>query len=144
MGKYYSSSQTIQEDKSIAISGDAEVLTGADAITALPTSVVIADSPGVTVGNITFEQFPEAVENSVAALVGVVETSVLAGSDLSRETARLQIESQELIARSTLQSNQALAQKLKETEQGAASMLPEIAKYVAIAAVVIVVASRVG
>ena len=146
MGKYYSTSQTTQEDKSIAISGNAEILTGSEAVTALPKAVVVGQSG--TVGNITYNEFPEAVQGSIASLVGVVETSVLAGSEVAAMTVAEQLEttqyiadifsqSQALQSQASLASQQALADKLQATELGTASIFPQVAKYILIAVVVI-------
>ena len=141
MGKYYSSSASTQEDNSVTLAGDAEVVTGTGGITALPQSLVV--SPGSSVGNVTFEEFTPSVQRSISDLVGAVESSVFAGSRIAEAAAEQSMQSQTILAASNKAAQTALADKLRTTEQGAASALPETAKYLAILVVVVLVGKAV-
>lgn len=75
---------------------------------------------GNNTGEVVFNQFPEAVQNSVKDLVGVVKEAVTQSSQTQ------------------LASTQALGTKLQELSLGDTSIIPKIALYGLVALVVIV------
>jgi len=107
--KSYSS--VVQEDKSVAAAGDAKYVlgSGAQAIEASPTSVVLAGSPDTTLGDIVFNQYPEAVQKTVGQLVGSVDLTT-----------------------------KALGQTLAQQQLGEASQLPRIVLYIGLGIVAVV------
>ena len=110
-------STTMMED-SRTIAEEAEILVGSRANVAVsyPGSVIIERQ--AKVGDIVVQEFTPEVQQTVAR---VVETF----AETSREVT------------------EALGEKLLTTQQGVASILPEMAKYVALAVVVVVVARKV-
>lgn len=110
-------STTIMQDQRLTAE-EAEVQVGAGANVALsyPGSVVVGQKANV--GDILVQEFTPQVQETVGQ---VVETFA--------ETSR--------------KVTEVLGEKLLTTEQGVASILPEMAKYVVIAVIVIVVARKV-
>ena len=120
-------STTIMQDQRV-IADEAEVLAGAGAVVSMPTSIQIS-SPLIKVerskgniqteiGDIIFQQYTPEVQKTVQQ---VVETFAEASQEVT----------------------EVLGEKLLTTQQGVASILPEMAKYILIAVVVIVVARKV-
>ncbi len=108
-------SQTIQQDQRVTVE-DAELVAGAGAVVTLPGSVAVASQANV--GDIVIQQYTPEVQKTVAQIV-------------------------ETFAETSQEVTEVLGEKLLTTQQGVASILPEMAKYVAIAVVVIVVARKV-
>jgi len=122
--KSYSS--VVQEDKSVQAAAEAQNILGAESkqVTAYPTSVIVSDAPDTTLGDIVFNQFPEAVQRTVADLVRMTETAVTTSSQAQ------------------LKSTQALGEKLGELQIGEAAILPKIVLYVALGGVALVIGLR--
>jgi len=122
--KSYSS--VVQEDKSVQAAAEAQNILGAESkqVTAYPTSVIVSDAPDTTLGDIVFNQFPEAVQRTVADLVRMTETAVTTSSQAQ------------------LKSTQALGEKLGELQIGEAAVLPKIALYIALGGVALVIGLR--
>jgi len=122
--KSYSS--VVQEDKSVQAAAEAQNILGAESkqVTAYPTSVIVSDAPDTTLGDIVFNQFPEAVQRTVADLVRLTETAVTTSSQAQ------------------LKSTQALGEKLGELQIGEAAVLPKIALYIALGGVALVIGLR--
>jgi len=94
-------------------------------IVAAPESVLTVTEPGsvmigeqASVGDILIQEYTPEIQKTVAQVV-------------------------ETFAKSTQEVTETLGEKLLTTQQGVASILPEMAKYVAIAVVAIVVARKV-
>lgn len=119
-------SQTIQQDQRITAE-EAELVAGVGAVVSLPSSVAVGS--GANVGDIVFQPYTPEVQKSVAEIVeAFTETSQKAT---------------EVFAEASQEVTEVLGEKLLTTQQGVASILPEMAKYIAIAAVCIVVARKV-
>ncbi|MBA7518556.1 hypothetical protein ES705_10627 [subsurface metagenome] len=76
--KTYTTSTTnlTQEDKSVKVGGDAEIVLGAEAkLSVAEPGGVVLDAPDTSGGDIVFNQFPEAVAGTVSELVKSVETT---------------------------------------------------------------------
>jgi len=122
-------SETIQQDQRV-IAEEAEVLAGAGAVVSMPGSIVVgtkavAALPGsvlvgtkAKVGDIVIQEYTPEVQRTIAQVV-------------------------ETFAETSQEVTEVLGEKLLTTQQGVASILPEMAKYVAIAVVVIIVARKV-
>lgn len=110
-------SQTIQQDQRV-IAEDAEILVGSGANVAVsyPGSVIVEQRANV--GDILIQEFTPEVQATVAQVV-------------------------ETFAETSQEVTEALGEKLLTTQQGVASILPEMAKYIMVAVVVIVVARKV-
>lgn len=110
------STTTMMDQRVIA--EEAEILAGAGAnvVVSLPQSVAI--SPQAKVGDIVIQPFSPEIKETVAQVV-------------------------ETFAETSKEVTEVLGEKLLTTQQGVASILPEMAKYVAIAVVVILVAGKV-
>ena len=106
MSKSYST--VTQEDKSIALAAQAENVIGAEArqINPIGTSVVLADSAGSTLGDITVNQFPEQVQKTIGQTLGSLNLTT-----------------------------QALGDTLSQQQLGEASQLPRIILYIGLAVV---------
>lgn len=113
--KSYSTS--IQEDNRV-IAEEAEIMVGSGANVAVsyPGSIIIERQ--AEVGDIVIQEYTPEVQKTVA---NVVETF----AETSKEVTEV------------------LGQKLLTTQQGVASILPEMAKYIALAVVAVVVARKV-
>lgn len=109
-------STTIMQDQRV-MAEEAEVIIGAGADVSLPGSLKIGER--AVVGDILIQEFTPAIQQTIAQ---VVETFA--------ETSRGVTE--------------VLGQKLIETQQGVASMIPRLAVYGLIGAVVYIVAKRIG
>lgn len=120
-------STTIMQDQRV-IAEEAEVLAGAGAVVSMPSSLQIS-SPLVKVerskgairteiGDIVFQQYTPEVQKTVEQVV-------------------------ETFAETSQEVTEVLGEKLLTTQQGVASILPEMAKYIALAVVVIVIARKV-
>lgn len=107
-------STTIQEDNRV-IAEEAEILAGADSsvVVSYPQSVAIA--PYAEVGDVIIQPFSPEIKETFDEVI-------------------------QTFSESTVRVTEVLGEKLITTQQGVASILPEMAKYVAIAVVVIVVA----
>lgn len=108
-------SQTIQQDQRVTAE-DAELVAGAGAVVSLPGSVAVASQANV--GDIMIQPYTPEIQKSVAQIV-------------------------ETFAESTQEVTEVLGEKLLTTQQGVASILPAMAKYMAVAVVAIVVARKV-
>lgn len=110
-------STTIQQDQRV-IAEEAEILAGAGAnvVVSLPQSVAVG--PQAVVRDIIVQPFGPEVQQTIAKVVGTF-------AETSQEVTEV------------------LGEKLLATQQGVASILPEMAKYIALAVVVIVVARKV-
>ena len=108
-------STTIQEDNRV-IAEEAEVMAGADAVVTMPGSVLVGTNANV--GDILVQEYTPEVQRTVAQVIDTF-------SETSKEVTEV------------------LGEKLLTTQQGVASILPEMAKYIMVAVVVIVVARKV-
>jgi len=143
-------SETTQQDQRV-IAEEAEILAGAgSAVTvAYPESVAVGWQ--ASVGDITIQPYSPEVRQTVSELIESVNL-------VSLETIPSLVESfGTLIARTSetfgeaisetsetsMKVTELLGEKLQETQLGQASILPGMAKYLAIAVVVIVVARKV-
>jgi len=161
MGKSWS--QTIMKDQRLAIE-EAQIVAAPESVLtvtqALPGAVAVAR--GATVGDVVIQEYTPEVRQTVSELVETVQL-------VSKETIPMLVESfGEAMARTSGLSIEALRQmsetaseaglrtseagmratdilgaKLQETQLGQASILPGMAKYLLIAAVVIIVAGKV-
>jgi len=114
MGSY---SQTIMKDQRLQLDQAR--------IVAAPESILTVTEPGsvmvgaeAQVGDILIQEYTPEIQKTIAQVVGT-------------------------FAETSQEVTETLGQKLLTTQQGVASILPEMAKYVAIAVVVIVVARKV-
>lgn len=119
-------SQTIQQDQRVTAE-DAELVAGAAAVVSMPGSVAV--SPGSRVGDIVIQEFTPEVQKTVGDIID-------AFSEMSQQAT-------EVYARSSQDVTEVLGEKLLTTQQGVASIVPEMAKYLAIAVVVIIIARKV-
>lgn len=135
MGKSWS--QTIMTDQRVTAE-EAEIIAGAEAVLTMPRSVAIGAS--ARVGDISFEEYTPAVQETVSELIETVKL-------VSEETIPVLVETfGEAMARtaeSSMRATELIGEKLHETQVGTASILPGVAKYLLIAACVIVVAGKV-
>lgn len=113
--KSYSS--TIQQDQRV-IAEEAEIMVGSGANVAVsyPGSVIVERQ--AEVGDILIQEFTPEVQETVGKVI-------------------------ETFARTSQEVTEALGEKLLTTQQGVASILPEMAKYVAIASICIIVARKI-
>lgn len=118
--------ETIQQDQRVTAEG-AELVAGAGAVIALPSSVAVGSQ--ASVGDIIIEQYTPEVQKTVGEIIEAFTESSERATEIFAET------SQEV--------TEVLGEKLLTTQQGVASILPEMAKYLAIAAVAIVIAWKV-
>lgn len=112
-------STTIMEDHRV-IAEESEIMVGSGANVAVsyPGSVIVEQQAEVRDVEVLIQQYTPEVQRTVEQVV-------------------------ETFAESTKEVTETLGQKLLTTEQGVASILPEMAKYFAIAVVLIVVARKV-
>jgi hypothetical protein len=85
--KTYSTTNLTQEDKSVQAAGDAENVLGSGAkLTAGGSGSLIIDAPNTTMGEIVFNQYPEAVQQTIASLIKSVDTTTKTiGESLSQQ-----------------------------------------------------------
>ena len=134
-------SSTIMQDQRIVAEG-AQAVVGPDASLAFtqayPGSVAVG--AGASVGDIVFEEYTPLVAGTVEKLIESVEL-------VHTETIPTLVESfgeaMGRTAETSMKVTEVLGEKLQETQLGTASILPGVAKYLLIAAVVIVVAGKV-
>jgi hypothetical protein len=111
--KTYSTTNLTQEDKSVSAAGGAQNVLGSEAkLTQAAGSVL--ELPNAKVGDIVFEQFPEAVKSTIAGLIGNVNTTT-----------------------------QALGQTLAQQQLGGEAVLPKIVLYLVVGVGIIIIGSRV-
>lgn len=117
MGKSWS--QTIMKDQRMTLD-EAQIVAAPESVLdvtqALPGSVAVAK--GATVGDIMIQEYTPEVQRTVAQVV-------------------------ETFAETSQEVTETLGEKLLTTQQGVSSILPEMAKYIALAVIVIVVARKV-
>jgi len=104
-----------QEDKSVAAAGDAQNILGSGAkqIGAGSGSIVV-DAPNTRLGDIVFNQFPEAVQATIGSLIKSVDTTT-----------------------------KTIGQSLSQQQLGGEANLPKIIMYVMVGGGIIFVASRI-
>jgi len=107
--------QTIMKDQRLVLE-EALVVAAPESVLTMPHSVAVGAS--AKVGDIIFHEFPAEAQQSIEQLVKTVETS-----------QRAQIA--------------AIPEMTKTIAQGQASIVPEMAKYLLIAVVVVVVVGKV-
>jgi hypothetical protein len=122
MGKSYSS--VVQEDTSVKTGGDAANVLGSGASQTSASGSLLITAPNTTLGDITMNQFPEAVQDSVAALVNTVDKAVSSSSQ------------------NQLASTAALSEKLSQVTLGDTSILPKLALYGLIAVVAVLIGRK--
>lgn len=129
--------QTIQQDQRVTAEG-AELVAGAGAVVSLPGSVAVA--PGASVRDVVIQEYTPEVQQTVGELIESVNI-------ISQETIPILVESfgeaMAKTAETSMMVTQVLGEKLQETELGQAAILPGMAKYLAIAVVVIIIARKV-
>lgn len=110
-------STTLMQDQRV-IAEEAEIMVGSGANVAVsyPGSVIVEQQ--AVVGDIVIQEYTPAVQQTISQVV-------------------------ETFAETSKEVTEVLGEKLLTTQQGVASILPEMAKYVALAVVVIVVARKV-
>ena len=113
MGRSWS--QTIMKDQRV-VAEEAQVIAAPESVLTMPRSVAVGAS--AQVGDIIFHEFPLEAQQTIEQLVETVQTS-----------QRVQ--------------QAAIPEITKTIAQGTASVLPEMAKYLLVAVVVIVVAGRI-
>jgi len=115
MGKSWS--QTIMKDQRLTLD-EARIVAAPESVLTVtePGSVMIGEQ--ASVGDILIQEYTPEIQQTVAQVV-------------------------ETFAETSQEVTEALGEKLLTTQQGVASILPQMAKYVAIAVVVIVVARKV-
>ena len=130
-------SRTIMQDQRIAVE-EAGVIAGVESVLTMPSSVAIAE--GAEVGDVTIQQYTPEVKETVFELIQSVR-------DISLETIPTLVrsfgQSMSETAETSMKVTGLLGEKLQETQVGTASILPGVAKYLLIAAVVIIVAGKV-
>lgn len=167
MGSY---AQTIMKDQRLTLQ-EAQVVTAPESTLeftqAYPGAVAVGRA--ATVGDIVFQEYTPEVQKTVGQLIESVElvhtetiptllesfnlvTKGLVESfgDVITETAGTFGQSIEAIseasgraAETSMKVTEVLGEKLHETQVGTASILPGVAKYMLIAAVVIIIAGKV-
>jgi len=145
--KSYSKTYLTQEDKSIKVGGDAETILGpgASLATAAPGGVVL-DQPKTSGGDIIFNQYPEAVADTVSDLIKTVGTSVgLLGQVSSAATGQLG----QMFTAATGQIGQVssaatgqLGEALSRQQIGGETILPKLVLYLTVGVGVMLIASR--
>jgi hypothetical protein len=115
-------SETIQQDQRVTAE-DAELVAGAGAVVSLPSSVAVASQ--ASVGDILIQPYTPEVQKTVSELI---ESFTFAMGKT---------------AETSMKVTEVLGEKLQETELGVSSMLPDMAKYLLISVVVIVLAWKV-
>jgi hypothetical protein len=153
-----------QKDQRV-VAEQAELVVSPESQYVSPRSVgVVADAwSKVSLSDVTFNEFPESLQKSVAGLVDVVsetsritqtETFPLLVDSYNQALEEMQyqsqraLESQQELGQTAIQGyietskevTEHLGQKLQETQLGQAAILPGVAKYIAIAVVVLLVA----
>ncbi len=111
-------STTLVQDQRV-IAEEAEIMAGAGAnvVVSMPQSIAISPQAQIS-GDVILQPFSPEIRATVAQVV-------------------------ETFAETSKEVTEVLGQKLLVTQQGVASILPEMAKYIAIAVVAIVVAGKV-
>lgn len=111
-------STTLVQDQRV-IAEEAEILAGAGAnvVISMPQSIAISPQAQIS-GDVILQPFSPEIKETVAQVV-------------------------ETFAETSKEVTEVLGQKLLSTQQGVASILPEMAKYVALAVVAIIVAGKV-
>jgi len=150
-------STTIMEDHRV-IAEEAEIMagSGANVVVSYPQSVAV--SPFAEVGDIVVQPYSPEVRQTVSELIETVQLVSHETIPILVETFGEAIEKQAeagmrateagLVAtqRATeagMRVTELIGEKLQETQLGQASILPGMVKYLAIAAVVIIVAGKV-
>ena len=139
MGKSWS--QTIMKDQRLVLE-EAQIVAAPEAVLtvtqAYPGSVAVAEK--ATVGDIVVQEYTPEIQKTVGELIESVKL-------VSQETIPTLVESFSAAmgktAETSMKVTEVLGEKLQETQVGTASILPGVAKYLLIAAVVIVVAGKV-
>jgi len=104
-----------QEDKSISAAGDAENIIGAGGKQiGTGSGSLIVDAPNTRLGDIVFNQFPEAVQETIGSLIKSVDTTT-----------------------------KTVGQALSQQQLGGEANLPKIIMYVMVGGGIIFVASRI-
>lgn len=157
MGKSWST--TIMQDQRIAVE-EAGVIAGVESVLAMPSSVAVG--AGAEVGDVKIQQYTPEVQRTIGKLIESVDivsqetiptlfesfnivTSGLVESfgQVITQTAGTFGQSLSTVSEATGKASELLGEKLQETQLGQAAILPGIAKYLLIAAVVIIVAGKV-
>ena len=156
-------SSTIMQDQRVVAEGAQAVAAPESQLAftqSYPGSVAIGTS--ASVGDIVFEEFTPEVQQTVGQLIESVNivsqetiptlfesfnliTEGIVGSfgDVIGETSSRLSEAISQTSETTQKVTEVLGEKLHETQLGTASILPGVAKYLLIAAVVIIVAGKV-
>lgn len=121
-------STTMQYDQRV-IAEEAEILAGAESSVVVSYPQSIAIGPYAKVSDVIVQPFSPEIKKMLGE---VIETFA--------ETSE---KATEVFAESSERVTGVLGEKLLTTQQGVASILPEMAKYIAIAVVVIIVARGV-
>ena len=121
-------SQTIQQDMRVTAE-DAELVVGpyAEVVLSGPGSVAVASQ--ARVGDIVIQEYTPEVQKTVSEIIDAFSESSQVATQVFAESSQAVTE--------------VLGEKLMATQQGVASILPQMAKYLAVAVVVIVVARKV-
>jgi len=112
-------SQTIMKDQRMVLE-EAQIVAAPESVLtvtqAYPGSVAVAK--GAKVGDIIIQEYTPEIQETVAEVI-------------------------ETFAETSKEVTETLGEKLLTTQQGVASILPEMAKYIVIAVVVVVIARKV-
>ena len=132
-------STTIQEDHRV-IAEEAEIMAGAGSAVTISYPESVAVAPQAVVGDITIQPYGPEIQQTVSELIETVQL-------VSHETIPILVdtfgEAIQLTSEAGMRATDILGEKLQETQLGQASILPGMAKYILIAAVVIIVAGKV-
>jgi len=137
--KSKSYSSTIMQDQRV-IAEEAEIMAGAgaDVVVSYPQSVAVG--PEAEVGDIVVQPYSPEVRQTVSELI---ETVQLVSTETVPQLTETFGEAVERTSEAGMRATDILGEKLRETQLGQAAILPGIAKYLVVAAVVIIIAGKV-
>lgn len=152
-------SQTIMKDQRVVAEG-AQVVTAPESTLEFTQSYPgsLAVGSGASVGDVIFQEYTPEVQETVCQLIESVElvhtetipTLFESFGELISETSGAFGKSLEAVSEASgraaeagMRATDILGEKLQETQLGQAAILPGVAKYVLIAAVIIIVAGKV-
>ena len=140
-------SETIMKDQRV-VAEEALVVAAPESVLAMPSSVAIG--AGGEARDITIQQYTPEIQQTIGKLIESVDVAqeivpelVQSFGDVIEKTAGTFGQSLATISEISGRTTDILGEKLQETQLGQASILPGMAKYLLIAAVVIIVAGKV-
>ena len=136
MGKSWST--TIMKDQRLVLE-EAEIVAAPESVLT-KGGVTIGPSAKASIGDITLSQYTPEVRQTVSELI---ETVQLVSKKTIPALAETFSEAIQRTSEAGMAATGILGTKLQETQLGQASILPGMLKYLAIAAVLIIVAGKV-